>query len=182
MFAPACISPQNDRLTLGRVQSLEAFSEQPPAGVIESVGTDLRTMPPVQPSIVALTRENWEPIEVLVPVDGTAHQPIYVKRVQVSDRTARQRRRVPTALSALEGVGGSTTQQQVEALANVAVSLGDLLLLVPRLGTVPPWTSRYSPGETWERYQPVQPLPAIPQEPPPDEGPYAPLRPAPLTP
>jgi hypothetical protein len=146
-----CITPENDRTTIGRSVRLEALSPAPgrPAG--PDLAVPVGTQVVQEPSITGLDRAHWQPTRLQVPVDGTAHRPTYAKRVHFADRTARQRGEYPNAETALQLTGGSLGDQQLEALANPAMAALDTLLLIPRIIWSPPWRVRWSPDVAYER-------------------------------
>ena len=53
------------------------------------------------PSITGIDRSNWSRTDIVVPVDGIAHNPTYRWLDQHPDHTARLRGQYPTAESAL---------------------------------------------------------------------------------
>jgi hypothetical protein len=177
-----CITPANDRITLGRDVRIESLAPAParPAGpeLAAPVGTPITQ----DPSLLGLDRANWQPTTIQVPVDGIAHRPIYAKRLHIASRTARQRGEYPNGESALQLTGGSIWQQQAEALANPLVAASDLLLFIPRLVLVPPWRVQSSPDVAYERsWQPDRPIFPEPVEPLLDD-PFAAPPPHPVTP
>ena len=141
-----CISPENDRITLGNSLRLESFEASRPA--------EERVVPAglVAPSVVSIERDNWRTTEILVPVDGTAHNPTYARRVIKANKTRRQRNLYPTSNTALELYGGSEGQQQKEALYNDFRAFTDLLFLLPRMVWRAPWRTDASPDEAFVRY------------------------------
>lgn len=143
-----CVAQQNDRLTVGRSVQLEAFF--PPAPTAAEAGVPV--LPEQPPTLTSVWRDNWTPTVILSPVDGTAHQPTYAKRLLMTDSTARQRREYPTALTALELTNGSEGDQQLEALANPLYALADVVLLLPRMVLDRPWSIRWSPDVAYARY------------------------------
>ena len=65
-----CSVPANDRMTLNDSVRLEAFTPQPaatPATPAEQV---------IAPSLTGISRANWQPTEVPVPVVGPPPPPI----------------------------------------------------------------------------------------------------------
>jgi hypothetical protein len=177
LLLTGCISTQNDRITIGQTVRLEGFAASP---VPPAAGT----IPPGEqvqvPSITSLDRSNWQTTPIFVPVDGTAHNPTYAKRVLVTDLTRRQQRRYPTAQSGLELYGGSERQQQVEALYNDGMAGLDILLLLPRMVWNRPWQTRWSPDESFQRYW--HPERADAEAPPVIGEPYSKPEPQPVTP
>ncbi len=157
-----CVAQQNDRLTLGRSVRLEAF--YPPAATPAEAGAAV--LPEQTPTLTSVWRDNWQRTVIHSPVDGTAHQPVYAKRLAMTESTARQRREYPTALSALELTNGSEPEQQLEALANPLYALADVVLLLPRMVLDRPWSIRWSPDVAYARYwHPGGPPAAVPAEP-----------------
>src|SRR5688572_18057510 len=55
-----------------------------------------------QPSVTSVERPDWEPMRILVPVDGTAHNPIYVRVRPKVRRMPRQLGEYPTEMSSLD--------------------------------------------------------------------------------
>jgi hypothetical protein len=171
-----CISPENDRDTIGRSTKLENFEAAKPA---ESV-----VVPPAlaAPSVIGVERENWQKTVVLAPVDGTAHKPTYARRIIGTDKTRRQKNLYPTATSALELGGGSEGQQQSEMLYNQAMALGDLIFWPFRMIWRAPWRTDASPDEAYSRYAHPE-LPPGQRPPLPDESdPFAHPSPRSVTP
>ena len=146
-----CVTPENDRGTIGRSVRLEAFTAAPaqPAGPDMSVPVGQPV--PQEPSIRGLDRGHWTSTRIFVPVDGTAHRPTYAKRVHLADATARQRGEYPNAETALELTGDSLSDQQLEALANHGIAALDTLLLLPAMVWQAPWRVRWSPDVAYER-------------------------------
>jgi hypothetical protein len=148
LLLAGCVAQENDRLLLGRSVQLEAF--YPPAPAQGPTGAPVLTEQ--SPTLTGIIRTDWEPMPVLVPVDGTAHRPVYNKQLYLADASARQRREYPTALNALELSEGSETDQQLEAAGNLGLAVADLILLVPRLVLQPPWRTEWSPKVAYDRY------------------------------
>lgn len=144
-----CANPQNDRITIGRTQRLEAFTPSPMPGLDQTPGPGEQVQ---APSLTGIDRGNWEKTSILLPVDGTAHYPLYHKRVVIADKTRRQQNRQPTALSALDLYNGSESDQELEALANIGITAADFALLPIRVVWTPPWRTRWSPDEAYQRY------------------------------
>jgi hypothetical protein len=143
-----CISPQNDRITIGRSGRLEAFSPASPAAADASTPA----LTEQTPTLIGLDRSNWAPTVISQPVDGTAHNPLYAQHIHLVDETARQRREYPTALSALELAGGSEQDQQLEALVNPLLAAADPFLLPFSMVIEAPWATKYSPDTAYARY------------------------------
>jgi hypothetical protein len=169
--ASGCISPQNDRITIGQSTRLEAFETPQPRTVTlaERVAA---------PSVTGIDRSGWQQTTLLVPVDGIYHHPTYGDRVRITDKTARQRGLYPTAVSALELYNGSEGQQQAEAVLNQLVGVGNVIILPFRMVLCQlPWWRRMSPEDAYARYnrpeQPQPPYAGPPEQPfmqPPPQG------------
>jgi hypothetical protein len=155
-----CVSPDNDRITIGHELRTGSFQTAALPEPVAQVQT---------PSVTGIDRSNWARTDFSIPVDGTVHHPTYAKRVIVADRTARQRGQYPTASTALELWGGSADEQEWEALLNQLRSLGDLVLLPLNVILQRPWVRRMSPDIAYERYShPERPQPepvGLPNEP-----------------
>jgi hypothetical protein len=178
-----CVTPENDRSTVGRTVRLEALTAAPqPAGT--DISVPVGAMIVQEPSLVGLDRANWQPSLIHVPVDGTAHRPVYAKRVHLANRTARQRGEYPNAETALQLTGGSIWQQQGEAVANHGMAALDTLLLIPRVIWSPPWRIRWSPDVAYERTWAAvdERTPEIDLIDPPLDDPFAAPPPHPVTP
>jgi hypothetical protein len=176
LLLTGCVSPENDRDTIGRATKLEAF-ETPKAA--ESV-----VVPPAlaAPSVIGIERGNWQKTVILVPVDGTAHKPTYARRITDTNKTRRQRSLYPTATSSLELGGGSEGQQQSEMLYNQLMTLGDLIFWPFRMIWRAPWRTDASPDEGYSRYAHPE-LPPGQRQPLPEESdPFAHPSPRSVTP
>ncbi len=173
---PGCISPENDRMTVGRSLRLEAFETTRPS-TDPAVPAAL-----VAPSVVSIERDNWKKTTVLVPVDGVAHNPTYTRRVIETNKNRRQRDLYPTAASALELSAGSEGQQQREALYNIARAGTDVLFIVPRMLWRAPWRTDASPDEAYARYWHPGLAPGQRQPLPDATDPFAEPRPRSVTP
>lgn len=152
-----CVTPANDRVAVGhgagavRLEAMTAGSgragridHDPLAGVAGGGVGD-------GPSLRGIFRGHWRPTVVMVPVDGTAHRPIYQQRVVWTEATARQRRESPTTESALQLTQGSGGAQALEAAAQQGWATVDWVLLPLRVIGQPPWSVRVSPDEAYER-------------------------------
>ena len=171
-----CISPQNDRITIGRSVRLETF-EPPRTDAAPSVPDTL-----LAPSVVSIDRSNWKRTEVLVPVDGTAHNPTYARRIVETNKTRRQRGLYPTSSSALELTAGSEGAQQREAFYNVVRAASDVVFIVPRMLWRAPWRTDASPDEAYARYWHPGLAPGQRQPLPDATDPFAEPRPRSVTP
>lgn len=128
-----CTHESNDRHRLGESGTLPAFTVSP------------HTLPPINPGITGLDRDNWEPITLLIPVNGTAHQPTYTTSAFDTATLARQRGEFPTAESALELIDPDEDDEILFAIEAHASAALDAVLLVPRLLLRPPTESDWSP-------------------------------------
>jgi len=171
-----CISPENDRISVGKSLRFESLQAARPSegGVVPN---DL-----VAPSVVNIERDNWKRTEILVPIDGTAHKPIYARRVNITNKTRRQRDFYPTASSSLDMSGGSEGQQQRESLYNVGMGVLDVLFLVPRAIWRAPWRTDASPDDAYARYWHPGLAPGQRQPLPEDTDPFAEPSPRSVTP
>lgn len=140
-----CISPENDRATIGRSLRLEFLeASNPPTGGAVPAGL-------VSPSVAGVERDNWASTEILVPVDGTAHTPTYNRRATATNKTRRQRDLYPTTMSALELANGSEGQQQRETLYNLIKAASDIPFLPFRMLRRAPWRTDASPDDGYAR-------------------------------
>jgi hypothetical protein len=180
-----CVTPENDRSTVGRSVRLEALSPAPTRPAGPQMAIPVGTTVAQEPSVTGLDRENWQPTRIHIPVDGTAHRPTYAKRVHIADATARQRGEYPNGETALQLTGGTLRDQQLEALANHGIAALDTLLLLPSLVWSPPWRIRWSPDvaheRTWAALDERTPLDVETVQPP-LQDPFAAPPPHPVTP
>lgn len=136
-----CAHRGNDRITLADGLALEAISGSGPGVALASD----------QPSVTSIDRADWQPLDFAVGINGTAHFPNY-SRVRTTVReTRRQRGEVPTPESCLDLVAGTQRRQRVEALTQPFRTLGNAVLIVPRMFFHRPWTTVYSPREPYQR-------------------------------
>jgi hypothetical protein len=148
-----CVSPRNDNLAIGERVQLETFTPHPPS-------TPRPSEQVIAPSITGISRADWRPTEMLVPVDGLTAFRTYARRTFWADKVARQRNENPTAVNSLELYGGSEEQQEYEMLNNAARAFLDVVLLIPRALVWAPWRYRQNPDETYSRYwRPERPEP-----------------------
>lgn len=180
ILAGGCISPQNDRAVIGTDLRLEALMPVAPSTATKEVPASSLALR--QPSVISVDRTNWQPMILMVPVDGTAHNPSYVRHVVFASSTARQRRDYPTILSSLELTGGSETDQQFEAVSNWGMGALDILMIIPRMIIQAPTRTRWSPSEAYARYWHPERPGALPDEEPTHEGPFVQPAPTPVTP
>lgn len=123
-------------------------------------GTPAEDIPTVQgPSVVSLLRLEWQPINFIVPVDGTVHGPTWRIDAVAGDANARQRSLHPTLDSALQ-LGSSRRGQRVEAIASPFVATGNVLVMPVLMFTTPPFDSYVSPSRAslYKRARPGQPM------------------------
>ncbi len=158
-----CISPENDRDTIGRSLRLEIF-EPARAAPAQVIPAGL-----VSPSVASVERDNWAKTEIVVPVDGTAHNPTYNRRSIATDKSRRQRELYPTALTALDLAAGSETQQQREAFRNALKGVADIVFLPFRMIKRAPWRTDASPDAAYARSWHPE-LPPGERQPLPDEN------------
>jgi hypothetical protein len=105
---------------------------------------------PDAPSLTGLSRANWSPSILLVPVDTTAATRTYAVNRMWTDATARQRGQMATPISALELSGDSHKDQVEEAVMSFPLALLGGFLIIPRMVTHYPWTEvRYFPQDYW---------------------------------
>jgi hypothetical protein len=152
----ACVSPENDRLTVGHGPA--AYR---PEAMTPDSGRAGNTTPGVEPSarlpqsaqstLTGLDRSNWSRTTITVPVDGTAHRPTYLQRVLGTNSSARQRRDFPTADTSLELTQGSGQDQALEAPLQHAQAAWDFVLGVPRMFFQLPYRTRWSADESYQR-------------------------------
>ena len=175
-LAGGCVTPQNDRMTVGQSYRPEALSTpRPPSEPSPSDQV-------VKPSVTGVSRAEWQATQVVVPVDGTVHPPTYAKRLRDTDKTRRQRGQSPTVVSALELSNGSEEQQDWEALGNVGLAVTDVFLILPRMIFDPPSRLRVSPEVGYERYWRPERWEAEPDSEPPAQGPLVIPQPGRVTP
>jgi hypothetical protein len=149
-----CISPQNDRITMGRSVRLEAFAPS----TVPAADASTPALTEQTPTLTGIDRSNWAPTVIAQPVDGTAHNPVYAQHVHYADKTARQRREYPTALSALELAGGSEGDQQLEALVNPLWAAAEPWIIPIEMIIQAPWATRWSPDVSYDRYWRPEPV------------------------
>ena len=133
-----CASVNENRLTIGG-EAIPAFTdgEQP----TEASG----------PSLIAGTRDHWEAMTIVVPVDGTEHQPTYTSLSPNYSKTPRATGAHPTADSALD-LASPACPQAWEVVAAPFHSAADILMFIPRAIGAPPWSVTASPSERFQRY------------------------------
>jgi hypothetical protein len=150
-----CTADGNDSNTLGRKQALVSSLD-----AVQLPGVaDNNTRPdaPARSDKASLAgagsrlnRAHWEPVPVVVPVDGVDGLPTYSRHHAFTDATARQRGEFPTPISALELGGDSLEARRDEALFAPLDSFAQALLVLPRFFFVQPWdTTRHEPQQYW---------------------------------
>lgn len=138
-----CAHRGNDRITLADGLALEAISGSGPGVALSSD----------RPSVTSIDRAGWQPLEFAVGINGTAHYPNY-SRVRTTVReTRRQRGEFPTPESCLDLVAGTQRRQRVEAMTQPFRTLGNAVLIVPRMFFRRPWTTVHSPREPYQRHR-----------------------------
>lgn len=121
-----------------------------------------------QPSVLAIDRDNWSTIAVIVPNNLPAHQPRYATNY-VSNWSARARGEYPDDRTALNmGSDEGNRQQVVEAVAAPFVAASDIILYLPRavMESRPyrPTRTGTWPYERAPRDQQLKPVPVTPLE------------------
>ncbi len=137
-----CALHYNDSLALRDGVHLEALSpHQPSAAPADD-----------QPSVTSVEREGWEPSRILVPVDGTAHNPTYVRVRPKVQRMSRQLGDYPTEMSSLELPWNTAGIEAWDAVRQPFRALGNAILLPIRVVAYRwPWDVMQSPREYHER-------------------------------
>lgn len=96
--------------------------------------------PKPEPSVVSVSRENWEVLAYPIPSDRVEHQPIYTWNPHETTEPARNVGKFPTALSALELSAPTSEDMQIlEAVEAPLVALSDIVLFLPRAVFDRPW-------------------------------------------
>ncbi len=143
-----CISTRNDGLALGGDVQLEGFS--PPAPVAQEINDG--------PSITGMDRSHWHETPLVVPVNGLAHKPTYIRVRTAANATRRQRGEYPTLDSSLELAPDTLGIARREAFFAPLRAAWDLVMIVPRAAVTRPWKTRWSPVTPSQRYlPPVEP-------------------------
>lgn len=142
-----CTHPENERFRLGDAGTIPAFQPQ------------RDTLADPTPSVYGLDRDNWETVDFVVPVHGTAHHPTYAPSAFCADTLARQRGEYPTAETCLELNDPNEGDEALEAVATHGAAVLDTLLLVPRMVIRPPCATDWSPAGTYTRVSGQDPAP-----------------------
>lgn len=119
----------------------------------ESIHTFTKGEAPVAasgPSLIAGARDHWEPTSIVVPIDGTQHQPTYTRSQPNYQSTPRATGVHPTADSSLD-LASPTGPQVWEAVAGPFHAASDIVLFIPRAFGAMPWTVTSSPSEPFQR-------------------------------
>lgn len=133
-----------DRNTLDGHAEIASLSGKAAGDIPTSAGASVRS----------LERLEWQPIDVIVPVDGTVHGPTWRIDVVTTDPNARQRSLHPTLSSAMQ-LGSGSRGQLLEGVISPFVAFGNVLAMPVFLFTDPPG-SVMSPSRTmlYKRTQP----------------------------
>ncbi len=155
LLLTGCTDNKNLRLTIGDSIPLESFPPEVVEVQLDESGNPLPQTPPADDQATArgLDRSNFAPIVYHVPIDGTRHEAHGIDRLPLTNETARQRGEFPTATSALETGGPSSTRRQIaEALLQPVYVVGGVVssLIVSSSGarTSPAGLSERAPGPT----------------------------------
>ena len=81
-------------------------------------------------SLVSLSRANWSPTYVVVPIDGLAQKPTYTTTHVWSQDTARARGQMPTVATALELEGNKRWAQVGEAATSPLYATWDAVTMI----------------------------------------------------
>lgn len=134
-----CASVNQNRLSIGGepVPAFTRIEAHAPAG---------------GPSLIAGTRDHWEATTIVVPVDGTRHQPTYTRSQPNYQSTPRATGVHPDADSALD-LASPGGPQFWEAVAGPFHAASDIVKFIPRAFGAMPWTVTSSPSEPFQRYR-----------------------------
>jgi hypothetical protein len=100
---------------------------------------------PPDPPTTRLDRSGWRTIDYRLPVDGTAHAPIWRTRASLGDSPPRQHGLYPTPESVLD-LGADTRDHLALGLTQPVIALADVFLLPVRMIAEPVWSVRQSPS------------------------------------
>ena len=140
----------NRENSLGNVVELESITSGVPRG--SALPTPDR---PDAPSVRAgtLSRDNWAPQSVFVPLDGTTHRPTYSVRPSFDKSNARKRGDFPTVESSLvTSTQGSATAQAIEGLKVPFRSAAELVMMPVHMFQQGPFTTVSTPTAPPARY------------------------------
>ena len=146
---PGCAEPFNERIDLAGVGPLPALAAPDPAplgGTASLRGSD---------------RGHWPAVTVGIPLGQTAHRPTYVSNVRLGNGGSPWNGRFPTAVEAIDG-GAYPGLDPCGGLAE-PVWAAVLLLSAPvDIVIHPPWSTRRSPAEPYDRLPSQESLAATP--------------------
>lgn len=94
---------------------------------------------------VSMSRVEWEPIDFVVPVDGTVHGPLWRVSVRAEDDAPRSKGLYPTAESALD-LDKHSWASAHEALLEPFVAVGNVIAM-PVLAIMDPPGNHQSPSK-----------------------------------
>jgi len=144
--AVAGCAHSNDRSTVGHPDLAGAFR----VAAFTDEGTGGAVPVSDGPSLTGMSRADWAPATVLVPVDGVAALRTYAPRHHWTDETARQRGDYPTAVTALELDGATYWTQVAEGGAAPFLAFADAFALPFRMVMAAPWREvRTIPEPYW---------------------------------
>jgi len=136
-----CMSPYNDRSTLGRDDVVvEAIADPGPV-----YGPIVDNQP------LTLDRANWEWVTYYVPVDGTMHNPTWRWWNGHNFENARDRGEMPNEMTALILKGDDNGAETGEAFATPFVALGEIFAMPVMLFIDPQFSGSWSPKWSYER-------------------------------
>jgi hypothetical protein len=116
-----------ERTTLGADQAVWTLTPALVASTNDSPAT----------ATASLTRSNWQPVDFIVPVDGTIHGPLWRWDAYPPRETARQKALYPTAETALE-LASPLGPQVREAVVAPLLAFANSLALPVLVFTDPP--------------------------------------------
>ncbi len=116
-----------ERTTLGGDQAVWTLS---PASLVSINDTPAT-------ATTSLTRSNWQPVDFIVPVDGTVHGPLWRWDPRPPRDTARQKALYPTAETALE-LAGPLGPQAHEAFVAPFIAMGNAFAVPVLIFADPP--------------------------------------------
>lgn len=133
-----CVTDYNARTTIGAKQTIPAltFARTAEGGSAPE---------PVDPPTTRLDRAGWETINYRLPVDGTAHAPIWRSAIVLGDSPRRQHGLYPTPESVLE-LGADAQDQLVLGFSLPIIALADVFLMPVWMIADPIWNVRQSPS------------------------------------
>ena len=142
-------SSLNDDLTLGNELVMSTLA--PDSSLFDPTTLPQGVTTPSGPSVMGITRENWEPIVFLVPIDGTEHRAVTGFHSRFTS-DAWQRVTFPTEETVLQDpTREHLALQSLEAVTAPLNSGMDILMAIPRMFVAHPWTVQESPREAYER-------------------------------